>query len=73
MKDLNFEIEIKNNSKIVQLLSFFDNLTLIENQLDFNAKRPILLFWKNQVVGFFLHNEPKVNNQEGTEYVRNTV
>ena len=44
-----------------------------QNQLDFNAKHPILLRSEHHAVELFLRNEHKDNQHEGTEHVRNIV
>ena len=80
MKSLKAEKEIPKGSKILQFSLFLDEKGLIrakgrigKNQLDFNAKHPILLHWKYHAVELFLRNEHKDNQHEGTEHVKNIV
>ena len=80
MKSLKAEKEITKGSKILQFSPFLNEEGLIrakgrlgKSQLDFNAKHPILLHWKNNAVELFLRNELKDNQHEGTEHVRNIV
>ena len=44
-----------------------------KSQLDFNAKHPILLHWRNHADELFLRNEHKDNQHKGTEHVRDIV
>ena len=80
MKSLKAEKEIPKGIKILQFSPFLDEEGLIraksrigKSQLDFNAKHPILLHWKHHEVEFFLRNEHKDYQHEGTEHVRNIV
>ena len=80
MKSLRAEKEFPKSSKILQFSPFLDEEGLIrvkgrigKSQLDFDAKHPILLHWKNQAVELFLRNEHKNNQHEGTERVKNIV
>ena len=41
--------------------------------MDFNAKHPILLYWKHHAVELFLRNGHKDNQHEGAEHPRNIV
>ena len=80
MKSLKAEKEIPKGRKILQFSPFIDEQGLIQTkgsigktQLDFNAKHPILLHWKQHAVALFLRNEHKDSQHEGTEHVRNIV
>ena len=80
MKSLKAENEIQKGSKTLQFSPFIDEEGLIrakgrigKRQLDFNAKHPIFLHWKNHAVELFLRNEHKDNQHEGTDHVRNIV
>ena len=80
MKSLKAEKESPKGSKILQFSPFLDDEGLFrakgrigKSQLDFNAKHPILLHWKNHAVKLFLRNEHKDSQHEGTEHVRNIV
>ena len=68
-KSLKAEKEIPKNSKILQFSPFLNQRGLIrakgrigKSQLDFNAKHPIFLHWKHNVVELFLRNEHKNNS-----------
>ena len=80
MKSLKAEKEIPQGTRILQFSPFLDEEGLIrakgrisKSQLDFNAKHPILLYWKHHAVELFLRNEHKDNQHEGTEQERNIV
>ena len=44
-----------------------------KSPLDFNAKHPMLLHGKHQVVELFLRNDHKKIQHEGIEHIRNIV
>ena len=80
MKSLKVEKTTPKSSKILQLSPFLDEDELIrakgrifKSQLDCSAKLQILLHWIHHAVEFFLQNEHKNNQHEGTEHVRNIV
>ena len=80
MKSLKAEKDIPKGSKIIQFSPFLDEEGLIrskgrtgKNQLDFNAKHPILPHWKHHTIELSLRNEDKDNQHEGTEHVGNIV
>ena len=80
MKSLKAEKEIPNSSKILQISPFLDKVGLFRAkgrigkiQLDFNEKHPFLLHWKHHAIEFFLRNEHKDNQHEGTGHVRKTL
>ena len=80
MISLKAEKKIPKGSEILQLPPFLDEkgFDCAENRigksrLDFNAKHPILLHWKHQVVDIFSRNKHKDSQHEGTEYVTNIL
>ena len=77
IKSLQLETEITKSSKLLQFSAVLDEEGIIRvkgrigiSNLDFNAKHPKLLHWKQHAVELILH---KSNQHEGTEHVRNIV
>ena len=72
MKSLKFEKEIPKGIKTRQFSPFLDEEWLIwaqgrigKNQLDFNAKHPLLLHRKHRVVDLIWRNEHKDSQHDG--------